>query len=335
MMFRRRSGWGWFSSWLAAEKRANRLPLLVSLICLTLCIILSKGSAKQASAGVPAPTVDKACPGLSSGPLTQARLVRLPDGLVLRAPSTQINQREISDEIGKAPQRLRAQLRQNAFFVLEQLATRRLLLGEARRWAAAHNPSVKAGDEDSLIREYLQTAAERASVSDEEVRAFYSQNKELVGGAPFESVRGDLKRYLLGEKQQAAMEAHVAGLAERAAAEVDAAWTKQQCRLAMDNPVDKARRSGKSTLVDFGATGCRPCDMMTPILAALKKKYAGRLNVLFVHVRDEQILAARYGVRTIPVQVFFDKDGKELFRHEGFFPQADIERRLGTMGLKQ
>jgi thioredoxin 1 len=254
---------------------------------------------------------------------------------VLRSPSTQINQREIADEIGQAPERLRPQLRKNAFFILEQLATRRLLLSEARRWAAAHNPSVKAGDEDSLIREYLQTVAEGASVSDEEVREFYGQNKELVGGAPFERVREDLKQYLLGEKRQAAVDAHVAGVTERAPAEVDEAWTRQQCRLEMDNPVDKARRSGKPTLVDFGATGCGPCDMMTPILASLTKKYAGKLNVLFVHVGEEQILGARYGVRTIPVQVFFDKEGKEVLRHDGFFPQADIERKLRAMGLKQ
>ena len=334
-MFRRRRGWGWFSSWLAAEKRASRLALLVCLLCLTLSTVPSKGWTKEVAAARTALTVEKSCPGLSSGPLTQARLVRLPDGLVLRTPSTQIHQREISDEIGKAPQRLRAQLRQNAFFVLEQLATRRLLLSEARAWAAAHNPSVKADNEDSLIREYLQTVAERASVSDEEVRAFYSQNKESVGGAPLERVRDDLKRYLLGEKQQAAVEAHIHRLAERGAAEVDEAWTKQHCRLAMDNPVDKARRSGKPTLVDFGATGCKPCDMMTPILAALKKKYASRLNVLFVHVRDEQILAARYGVRTIPVQVFFERQGEEVLRHEGFFPQEEIERKLWAMGLKQ
>ena len=335
MTFRRRRGWSGLSSWLAAEKRASHLALLVCLLCLTLSTVPSKGWTKEVAAARTALTVEKSCPGLSSGPLTQARLVRLPDGLVLRTSSTQINQREISDEIGKAPQRLRAQLRQNAFFVLEQLATRRLLLSEARGWAARQNPGPKGESEEALIRRYLQTLADRVSVGDEELRAFYSQNKELVGGAPFESVRDDLKRYLLGEKQQAAVEAHIHRLAERAAAEVDEAWTKQHCRLAMDNPVDKARRSGKPTLVDFGATGCKPCDMMTPILASLKKKYAGRLNVLFAHVRDERILAARYGVRTIPVQVFFDKGGKEVFRHEGFFPQAEIEWKLGEMGLKR
>jgi thioredoxin 1 len=36
----------------------------------------------------------------------------------------------------------------------------------------------------------------------------------------------------------------------------------------------------------------------------------------------------------LPVQVFFDKDGKEVFRHTGFFPQDDIEKKLATVGVK-
>jgi thioredoxin 1 len=118
------------------------------------------------------------------------------------------------------------------------------------------------------------------------------------------------------------------------AIEVSAPWVAQQAILAKDNPVDKARGSGIPSLVDFGASGCRPCDMMTPILEALKKKYEGKLNVLFVHVREEQILAARYGVESIPVQVFFDKDGKEVSRHTGFFPQSEIEKKLSEVGVK-
>jgi len=72
---------------------------------------------------------------------------------------------------------------------------------------------------------------------------------------------------------------------------------------------------------------------MTPILENLKVKYEGKLNVLFVHVRERQILGAKYGIQTIPVQVFFDKDGKEVFRHVGFFPQEEIERKLAEMGV--
>jgi len=115
---------------------------------------------------------------------------------------------------------------------------------------------------------------------------------------------------------------------------VSAFWGKEQAILARDNPVDKARKSGRPSLVDFGASGCRPCDMMAPILRNIEKKYKGTLNVVFVHVRKEQILASRYGVQGIPIQIFFDRDGKEVFRHTGFFSQKEIERKLKEMGVR-
>ena len=74
--------------------------------------------------------------------------------------------------------------------------------------------------------------------------------------------------------------------------------------------------------------------MLAPILETLKTKYSGRANVLFVSVQTEQILAARYGVQTIPVQVFFDAKGAEVFRHVGFWPQDQLEKKLAEMGVK-
>ncbi|OHB62066.1 MAG: hypothetical protein A2167_03535 [Planctomycetes bacterium RBG_13_46_10] len=116
--------------------------------------------------------------------------------------------------------------------------------------------------------------------------------------------------------------------------EISASWLKVQAALALDNPVDKARASGKPTLVELGASGCIPCDMMQPILEALRKKYGEKINIIFVHVGQEQILGARYGIQAIPVQIFFDKNGKEFFRHVGFFPQEEVEKKLSEMGVK-
>jgi thioredoxin 1 len=87
-------------------------------------------------------------------------------------------------------------------------------------------------------------------------------------------------------------------------------------------------------MVDFGADGCRPCDMLKPILESLKTDYDGKANILFVHVRDEQVLATRYGIDMIPVQIFFDKDGNEVFRHVGFWPKDQIVAKFVEMGVK-
>ena len=91
---------------------------------------------------------------------------------------------------------------------------------------------------------------------------------------------------------------------------------------------------GMVTLVDLGAKKCIPCKMMAPILEKLEKVYAGKAAVIFFDVWEDQAPARRFGIRTIPTQIFFDKDGKEVYRHEGFLSEEEIVRRLKDMGVK-
>ena len=278
-------------------------------------------------------TVESAYKGLSSGPLRHARLTTLPRGTLLRAGAIRVTASQLDTQIAQASPGLRPELRKNRFFLLEQTAVRLLLTAEAAGWAKRQKQTGLASD-SARIRAYLQSIAAGATVTDAETRSFYAANKDMVGGAAYESVAAELKDYLLGQKRQEAVEAHINGLSKRAAVEVDAAWCKAQAASAFDNPVDRARRSGKPALVDFGSTGCRPCDMLAPILDELRKTFAGKCTVLFVQVREQQILAARYGVQSIPVQIFFDKDGNEVSRHVGFFPKNQILARLAAIGVK-
>ena len=76
--------------------------------------------------------------------------------------------------------------------------------------------------------------------------------------------------------------------------------------------------AGPSTrLVDLGADKCIPCKMMAPILQELKKEYAGRMEVQFIDVWQNEDAGKKYGVEMIPTQIFFDANEKELFRHTG------------------
>ncbi len=78
-------------------------------------------------------------------------------------------------------------------------------------------------------------------------------------------------------------------------------------------------------LVDLGAGKCIPCKKMAPIIEALKKDYAGIVDVVFVDVWKDPDGGKPYKIRLIPTQVFFDREGKEVFRHEGFFSREEIE----------
>jgi thiol-disulfide isomerase/thioredoxin len=301
-------------------------------ICVGLVLVVAAGAAEQ-KADKNNKTVESLYPGLASGALTFARLSGLPSGVLLRADTVEIAASELEKELAGAPAAVQPQLKKNGFFLLENLATKKLLLHVAGKNAGMAKAAVEQ-DDAKIIQAYLERTLGSIQVTDAEVKEFYEANKDMCGGATLDQVKADLKNYVLQEKRQKAVREHVRTLGKRMAIELSAPWVAQQAILAKDNPVDKARGGGLPSLVDFGASGCRPCDMMTPILEALKKKYEGKLNVLFVHVREEQILAARYGVESIPVQVFFDKDGKEVSRHTGFFPQSEIEKKLSEVGVK-
>ncbi len=91
---------------------------------------------------------------------------------------------------------------------------------------------------------------------------------------------------------------------------------------------------GMVTMIDLGAKKCIPCKMMAPILEKLEKEYAGRAAIVFLDVWEDPKPAHRFAIRGIPTQIFFDKDGKEVFRHLGFLSEEEIVRRLKEMGVK-
>lgn len=274
-------------------------------------------------------TLSAAYPGLSSGALFHAVLGDLPDGVLLKSDNMEIGTDQLDAELAKIEGDIKKQIEKNKLMVLENIATRALLLKEA------NNSEAGAGDvtDDQKIQKHLQSLVSGVTVTDEEVLKFYEENKDMCGGATLDQLKDQLNRYVLEQKQQEAVTEYIKTIGLRLPIVLAADWTQEQAKLAMDNPVDKARASGKPSLVDFGSTGCRPCDMMAPILKTLEEKYKDKANVIFIHVREEQILASRYGISSIPVQIFFDKDGKEIFRHTGFFPQEEVEKKMAEIGV--
>lgn len=86
-------------------------------------------------------------------------------------------------------------------------------------------------------------------------------------------------------------------------------------------------------LIDLGADKCIPCKMMKPILDELTVEYKGKLDVIFYDVWKNQSYAEKYNVEIIPTQIFFDADGKELFRHQGFFSKEEILAKWKELGF--
>jgi thioredoxin 1 len=106
-------------------------------------------------------------------------------------------------------------------------------------------------------------------------------------------------------------------------------------RAASPDKAEVAPGAGRRVprLVDLGSGKCVPCKAMAPILDELRAEYAGRMEVVFIDVWKDRDAADAYGIHTIPTQVFFGADGRELGRHEGFMAKADILARWASLGV--
>ena len=92
----------------------------------------------------------------------------------------------------------------------------------------------------------------------------------------------------------------------------------------------------KVTFIELGSVNCIPCRMMQPVMKNIEKKYGDQIKVIFYDVwtQEQRKYADIYKIRVIPTQVFLDANGKEFHRHEGFYPEAEIDKILETKGLK-
>lgn len=90
------------------------------------------------------------------------------------------------------------------------------------------------------------------------------------------------------------------------------------------------------TFVELGSVKCVPCKMMQPVMESIGRKYGGQIEIVFHDVWTDsgKALAGPYKIRAIPTQVFLDSNGTEFHRHEGFYPEAEIDKLLGKRGLK-
>ncbi len=95
-------------------------------------------------------------------------------------------------------------------------------------------------------------------------------------------------------------------------------------------------KTSKVTFVELGSVNCVPCKQMQPVMKAIEEKYGEQIDVVFYDVwtQEQKPYAQKYGIKLIPTQVFLDENGKEFHRHEGFYPEEEIDKVLQSQGLK-
>jgi thioredoxin 1 len=306
--------------------------ILTGIIFLAAITISPCFAQKQVSED--AKTVEQLYPNLAAGILTYAKAGTLQDGVLLKTSDIQIAQSDIDAVIAKQPPQFQQELRQNAFFVLEQEATGKLLKKLAKESLSSQNKDVNSMDDNQLVNTFFEEITKDVNVADGDIEKFYKENESIFCGTPLEKVRGQIGSFVLQDKKQKSVDEYVKTVGQRIDIQVSDSWTKQQAEFAKDNPLDKARANGKVTLAVFSAKSCCGPDKMLPVINTIRAKYNDKANIVYIEPQKEQILSARYGIYTIPTQIFYDAKGKEFFRHSGFFSDTDIIAKLAEIGIK-
>ncbi len=87
-------------------------------------------------------------------------------------------------------------------------------------------------------------------------------------------------------------------------------------------------QSDQPVIVDFWAEWCGPCHAVAPVLARIAEERGEELKLVKVNIDEEQGLAQRYGIASIPTIVLF-KDGEPAAAAVGAQPKSSLERSLG------
>ncbi|MEI6089743.1 MAG: thioredoxin family protein [bacterium] len=102
------------------------------------------------------------------------------------------------------------------------------------------------------------------------------------------------------------------------------------------NPAEAKAKKPLITFIELGSVNCIPCKKMQPVMKSIENKYGSQIEVIFYDVWKDEFKSKveEYKIKLIPTQVFLDQNGKEIDRHEGFYPEEQMDKFLQSKGLK-
>jgi thioredoxin 1 len=191
--------------------------------------------------------------------------------------------------------------------------------------------------ESSQIQNLLKKEViDKVKINKEEIEILYKEHQSKMGKKKLDEVAPLLEELIRDAKGKEKVEEYITSLQEKAKVEVDEKRLKEisvpSSATNTSDDFEKAVKSGKPVLVDFGANSCVPCRQIRPILKEIAKEQTGKAEILVIDVYKFKSLAAEYKVQVIPTLIFFDKTGKEVYRHMGAWDKDSIVKKLAEIG---
>jgi thioredoxin 1 len=246
---------------------------------------------------------------------------------------------EFERELAKVPPPFQEVLKEEPREFLDQLILREVLVEEAKRQGLKGNSAARGEEAElSLIQDLLKKEVlDNIQVNPQEVQEVYRQHREEMGKKSLSEVTPVIEDAIREVKGKEKTEEYIEALKKKAKIEIDESRlqeiTAPPPSTNTKGEFSQALKSGKPAVVDFGSNSCLPCRQIRPILKEIEKEYTGKARVLIMDVYQYKDLAQEYKVQLIPTLVFFDKSGKEVFRHVGAWDKASIVGKLKEAGV--
>jgi thioredoxin 1 len=279
-----------------------------------------------------AATLNETYPAMSMAMFGDALLEALPEGTLLQAKEVSLTQGDVDDFLAEIKDKLHEDTFINALDLLEMMALNKILEGEVLQGKNKDDYSEK--EMQALFQEYAQSKVSDVTVSDEEIDAFYNENKVQIGDQPLSEIKEMIEMTLKQQKSGEAWKGHLKSLGDALPIRLNQEWVKSQVDNFQNSPVEVARKSGKPVFVDFSATWCGPCQRLKPIVESLEKKYGDQMAFVIIDIDQQPFLAQHYGASSVPHLFFYDKDGAEAGDILGFVPETELVAKFADLGVK-
>lgn len=109
------------------------------------------------------------------------------------------------------------------------------------------------------------------------------------------------------------------------------------CSATQPSPLPEIPVKGKITMVDFGQSGCVGCMLQAPVIRSLEEKYreSDQVAIIYIDITTHTGQVTKYQIEELPTQIFYDKDGNEVYRHSGFWLERSIVSKLTKIGARR